>query len=273
MRAALAREFTRAGSAFVHAKSGARLAAIVVVHLFGRAADAGALRRLADEAGVPLIEDAAQAIGAATGGKPVGAHGRIGCLSFYPTKNLGGAGEGGALVTDDADLAELLRRLRTHGARPGETLHRECGINARLGELQAAYLNAKLDRLAGWTAARAKIAARYRARLGALAERGRIVLPPPADLPAHVWHQFVVRIPVARDRVREELRARGGDARVFYPVPLHLQPCFADLGYVPGALPVAERLACEALSLPLFPALTDAELEQVCAALEAALRD
>jgi dTDP-4-amino-4,6-dideoxygalactose transaminase len=140
MRAALDREFVRSGGAFTHRESGARLAAMIVVHLFGRVADVGPLRRLAAEAGATLLEDAAQAIGAPS----IGARGTIGCLSFYPTKNLGGAGDGGAVTTDDDDLAAALRRLRTHGALPGETLHRECGINARLGELQAAYLNAKL---------------------------------------------------------------------------------------------------------------------------------
>jgi dTDP-4-amino-4,6-dideoxygalactose transaminase len=246
VRAALDREFTRAGNGYTHRKSGARLAALIVVHLFGRAADVGPLLRLAADAGATLIEDAAQAIGLSS----IGARGSIGCLSFYPTKNLGGAGEGGAVTTDDAELAALLRRLRTHGALPGETLHRSCGINARLAELQAAYLNAKMERLAEWTAARARIAAAYRERLRPLAHTGRIALPPAADPPAHVWHQFVVRVPAARDRVRDDMRARGIDARVFYPVPLHLQPCFADLGYVPGALPVAEARARESLSLP-----------------------
>jgi dTDP-4-amino-4,6-dideoxygalactose transaminase len=267
----LERDFDwRDGGAF-HMASGARLRALIVVHLFGRAAPTVALQRTLARAGAVLIEDCAQAIGAACDGVGVGAQGLLGCLSFYPTKNLGGAGDGGAVTTNDDELAASLRRLRTHGATPGETLHTECGVNARMDELQAAYLNAKLSRLAEWTAARARIAARYCERLRSLAEHGLLALPAPTAPPAHVWHQFVVRIAVGRERVRERLGACGIETRVFYPVPLHLQPCFADVPGLARSLPVAERLAREALSLPLYPALTSDQADAVCAELVAAL--
>jgi dTDP-4-amino-4,6-dideoxygalactose transaminase len=226
---------------------------------------------MAAGAGAVLVEDAAQAIGAAAAGVPVGSRSAAGCFSFYPTKNVGAAGDGGLVTTPDPDRATRIRRLRTHGAEPGGTLHFECGLNARMAELQAAFVNAKLDRLAEWTAARASAAERYARGLGSVAG-DRLRLPPPAAPPAHVWHQYVVRIRDGRDRLRERLAERGIETRVFYPVPLHLQPCFSASGGGPGSLPVAERLASEVLSLPLYASIGAERIDAVCDAVAAALR-
>ena len=203
---------------------------MISVHLFGRAAGLGALAVAARDAGAVLIEDAAQAIGASSDGHPVGSIGAVGCFSFYPTKNIGGAGDGGAVSTDDDECAQHMRRLRTHGAEPGDSLHTDCGFNARIGELQAAYVNAKLPHLREWTETRVEAAARYRERLAPLAAASRLHLPCAAPGGEHVWHQFVVRIAHERELVRTRLSAAGIETRVFYPVPVHLQPCFADLG-------------------------------------------
>jgi dTDP-4-amino-4,6-dideoxygalactose transaminase len=271
LREALDREFRAAADGSMRTRSGARLRAVIVVHLFGRAADVHALARVAGEAGALLVEDAAQAIGAATTDGPVGSRGAFGCFSFYPTKNLGGAGDGGAVTTGDDRAAARLLRLRAHGAGPDGGLHTECGLNARMSELQAAYLNAKLPRLASWTARRAQVAEAYALGLAPLAASGALALPSPAPMHAHVWHQYVVRVAQGRDRLRARLAERGIETRVYYPVPLHLEPCFADLGYRPGSLVVAERLVREALSLPIFPALAQRQIDAVCAAVRDAL--
>jgi len=261
----------------------ARLRAIVVVHLFGRPADNDALLALAAECGVPLVEDAAQAIGARdASGRRIGARGRVACWSFYPTKNLGGAGDGGMLTTDDDALADRLARLRVHGsARRYE--HEEVGMNSRLDALQAAVLRVKLRRLAGWNEARRRHAAAYDeafAKAGArpstvsLAEGGLPLrtpapLAPPAES-AH--HLYVVRVPAERrDGLRAALAARGIGCDVYYPLGLHQQRCFAgDAGRV--ALPATEAAAREVLALPLYPELRDEQRERVVAAVVEALR-
>lgn len=217
----------------------ARTKAIVPVNLFGRPAD------LPAAAPCPIVEDAAQSIGAG----PV--RGLAATLSFFPTKNLGALGDGGAVLTDDAALAERVALLRGHGARP-KYHHVELGGNFRLDALQAAVLQVKLEHLARWTEARRRHAARYRALFAAAQ------LPPEVRLPAedaaHVYHQFVVRVR-RRDALRAWLGERGVGTEVYYPEPLHLQPCFAELGYRPGAMPVAERACGEVLALPIQPAL------------------
>jgi dTDP-4-amino-4,6-dideoxygalactose transaminase len=253
----------------VEAASSAPVKAIVPVHLYGRAC---AMRAIDDALATlrrqPIvIEDAAQAIGARGDVAPVGVWGRLACFSFYPTKNLGGAGDGGALTTNDAKLADRLSRLRIHGAAPGSYLHEECGINARLGELQAAYLNSKFVHLTAWTERRRDIAAAYLQRLAPLADAGLVSLPPVAEPGFDVHHQFTIRVAGARrDEVQIELARLGVDTRVFYPVPLHLQPCFAYLGYAAGELPQCEDAAATVLSLPIHPTLTDDQLEHVCSA-------
>ncbi len=256
-----------------------RLRAILPVHLYGAAADMDALVTLADEHGVPLIEDAAQAIGACdASGRRIGARSRIACFSFYPTKNLGGAGEGGFLSTDDADLAERLRRLRVHGSSR-RYVHEELGMNSRLDALQAVVLRVKLRRLDDWNAARQRHAAAYDeafARGGAqpntvpLAAGGLpLRTPAPVAAPAvHVHHQYVIRVEAAlRDPLREHLSARGVGSDVYYPLGLHQQLCFAALGYREGDLPETERAAREVVALPIYPELEAAQRDHVVASI------
>jgi len=271
IEAAVATQFVARDGGWVHRHSGARLAAAVVVHLFGRAAAMGAIAEVATCFGLRIIEDAAQAIGAAGDRGGVGAWGAAGCFSFYPTKNLGGAGDGGIVTTNDAAVAARVARLRVHGAGEGP-LHEELGINARMGELQAAYLNAKWPRWRVWTEARERLASAYDRSLAELAAAGRVGLLASGSMPAHVHHQYAVRIPGGRrEHVRAALGAGGIDSRVFYPVPLHRQPCFDGYGCAERGFPVSEAAAEEILCLPVHPFLDESDVSFVCAALAAAL--
>jgi dTDP-4-amino-4,6-dideoxygalactose transaminase len=243
----------------------ARTKAIIAVHLFGRPAEMDALLELANERGVDVIEDACQAHGARYRGRRVGALGRAGCFSFYPSKNLGALGDGGAVVTNDGELAERVRLLRDLGqARKYD--HVVVGHNERLDTIQAAVLRVKLPHLDSWNEARRGHAAEYRARLSAL----------PIDVPAlesdreHVWHLYVVRSP-QRDRLRESLAAAGIATGLHYPLPVHLQPAFRSLGLGNGRFPAAESWADECLSLPMFPELRESEIDAVAGALAHAL--
>jgi dTDP-4-amino-4,6-dideoxygalactose transaminase len=233
-----------------------RTRALMPVHLYGQCAEMGALGELAARHSIPVVEDAAQAIGAAEGSRGAGAMGEIGCFSFYPTKNLGGAGDGGMLVTNDDSLAARLRSLRVHG-ETAKYHHREIGFNSRLDTLQAAVLRVKLPRLDSWSDARARNAARYRelfADAGLLEEVG---LPFEREGARHIYNQFVVRVRGGRrDALVEHLRREGVGTEVYYPVPLHLQECFRYLGYHEGDFPEAERAARETLALPVYPELT-----------------
>lgn len=249
--------------------------AIIPVHLFGQCADMDAINAIAQRHSLWVIEDAAQAIGAKHRGRPAGSMGHIGCLSYYPTKNLGGMGDGGMLTTSDAPLAERLRLFAAHGMSP-RYYHKVIGINSRLDTLQAAVLNVKLTRLAQWTEQRQAHAARYdellRPRLGT-----SISLPQSAPNGDHVWNQYTIRIPGGRrDAVKAHLAQAGIGSEVYYPVPLHQQDCFRTLGYGPGTLPHTERAAAEVLSLPVFPEMTMAEQDLVvgrlCEAMGAAQR-
>jgi dTDP-4-amino-4,6-dideoxygalactose transaminase len=239
-----------------------RIRAILPVHLFGACADLDALREVSR--GLPLIEDAAQSIGAEYQGRRAGSIGAIGCFSFFPSKNLGGYGDGGILTTDDQELAVRLRALRVHGSRV-EYIHEWVGRNSRLDALQAAVLRVKLRHLDSWTAGRQTNAALYRE---AFARRGApVTLPAAADYQTrHIYNQFTIRAP-RRDELRAWLRENGIGSAIYYPVPLHLQQCFAELGYRPGDLPVSERLAAEALSLPVYPELDPADIEYVADAV------
>jgi dTDP-4-amino-4,6-dideoxygalactose transaminase len=243
-----------------------RARAIVPVHLFGQPAEIGAVLEIARFHNLFVIEDAAQAIGATYKGRPVGSFGLAGCLSFYPTKNLGGAGDGGMIVTDSADLAARLRALRDHGQTTRYT-SAETGWNSRLDELQAAVLRVKLRHLKQWTARRQAHAARYTELLGAIPG---VEPPRTAPLATHVFHQYTVRVP-SRDRVREAVAARGISTGLYYPLPLHLQPAYAALGHRKGNYPVSEQAAREVLSLPMYPELTPQQIERVAAALAEAL--
>jgi dTDP-4-amino-4,6-dideoxygalactose transaminase len=232
-----------------------RIKAILPVHLFGLLAEMKPLRDLARRYGCVLIEDAAQAIGARSEAGAAGAMGDLGCLSFFPTKNLGGWGEGGAITTNDPELAERIAALRVHGSKE-RYHHQMVGLNSRLDAVQAAVLHVKLRHLDEWTAARRQNAALYRRLLC----HSSIGLPP--DRPDHVYNQFVIRV-TRRDSLREHLRANGVGTEIYYPVPLHLQECFANLGYARGDFCISEKLASESLALPIFPELTEEEVDYV----------
>jgi dTDP-4-amino-4,6-dideoxygalactose transaminase len=241
-----------------------RTRALLPVHLYGQLAELDGVLRVAEARGVRVIEDAAQAIGAADGkGRSAGAAGTVGCFSFYPTKNLGAAGEAGLVTTNDGATAERLRRLRVHGGAT-EYHHDEVGFNSRLDTFQAAVLRVKLPHLDAWSDARRERAAVY-TRLIDEAGLAEFVTPPHIrDGARHIFHQYVVRVPAARrDALLEHLKAGGVGTKVYYPVPLHLQPCFAGLGYREGDFPESERAARETLALPMFPELTRAQQEYV----------
>ena len=240
-----------------------RTRAIIPVHLFGQAADLTALEAVARASGVALVEDCSQAHLATAGGRPVGTVGVAGAFSFYPTKNLGALGDGGAVVTGDRALDARVRRLR-NGGQAARYDHQEAGVNSRLDELQAAVLRARLPRLAGWTARRRAIAARFRAGLAASG-----VTPVPELDAGHVYHLFPVRHP-KRDHLRAALDAAGVDTLIHYPVPLHEQRAFASAN--PAPCPVAAAASAELVSLPLHPGLLDAQVDRILAAVIAATR-
>lgn len=244
--------------------------AAIFVHLFGAGAGITPVAELLAEAGIPLIEDAAQAIGTRVNGRFAGTVGLCGCFSTFPTKNLGGAGDGGFLSTDDDDLAQTIRQLRNHGQSDAYR-HESIGGNFRLDALQAAVLRVKLRHLEGWTAKRRAHAARYRELFAdRLPDRGVELPTDIAD--RHTYHQFVIHLDAERrDPVRTALRERNIGCNVYYPLPFHLQPCFSDLGHGAGAFPVAERKSHTNLALPIFPELRSEELEQVVEAIGDAL--
>jgi dTDP-4-amino-4,6-dideoxygalactose transaminase len=235
-----------------------RTAAVVPVHLYGRPAPMNEI--LAAANGVPVLEDAAQAHGAELDGRRIGSRGAAAGFSFYPTKNLGAMGDGGAVVTDDADLAATVRSLRHHGSAPGDAnRHVRPGSTARLDNLQAALLRLKLPHLDRWNDSRRAAADRYRSALADLP----VVLPPgDPEGGRHVYHLFVVEAD-DRDRVLDELRAEGIGAAAHYPTPAHLQPAWKSLGYPSGSLPHAESAASRCLTLPIFPGITESEIDRV----------
>lgn len=234
-----------------------RTKAVIPVHLHGRLADMPKILEISRAHGLTVIEDAAQAHGAELDGRRAGALGDLGCFSFYPGKNLGACGEGGAVTTNRPDLADRLRLLRDWG-QPRKHLHAEKGFNYRMDEVQAAMLGVKLRRLEAWTGMRRTAAALYDARLDAA---GIAHAAPPSGL-EHVYHVYAVRI-AARDTVRA-LMAPNVDTNIHYPLPVHLQPAYADLGYGLGDFPVSEQLARQTLSLPMFPGITEAQVDAVC---------
>ena len=244
-----------------------RTKALLPVHLFGQCADMTAINAVADERRIPVVEDACQAIGAQWERRRAGALGRLGCFSFYPTKNLGGMGDGGLITTDDAGLAERLRILRDHGQHP-RYYHHEVGINSRLDALQAAVLNVKLSRLEACAAGRqrhAEVYAREFARTGIDSYVGIPTVRPGA---VSVWNQYTVRVREGqRDALQQHLAERRIGSAVYYPVPLHLQECFSFLGYQAGSLPVTEQACREVLSLPIYECLTAEEQASVIAGI------
>lgn len=242
--------------------------AVVPVHLYGRPAPMDAIREICDRAGVAVVEDAAQAHGALLDGRRTGSLGAVGCFSFYPTKNLGAMGDGGAVVCDDSDVAAAVHSLRHHGSGPDDAnRHERIGRTERLDNLQAALLRLKLPRLDAENDQRRAVAESYRDALAGLPLR----LPPEDGPGMHsVHHLFVVEVE-ERDRVRASLRQAGILAGVHYPTPVHLQPGWRHLGYERGDLPVSERAAAHALSLPIFPGMLAEEVARVCEAIGEAL--
>jgi dTDP-4-amino-4,6-dideoxygalactose transaminase len=240
-----------------------RTKAIMPVHLFGRSADMTQIMAIAKQHNLAVVEDCAQATGTEWQGQKVGSIGHIGCFSFYPTKNLGACGDGGAMTTNDPELAKRLRILRDHG-RTDLYLHEALGLNSRLDAVQAAILSVKLPYLDQWIAQRRRIADRYQESLAMVPG---IVLPGTAD--GVTWNQFTIRIPNGkRDQVRDRLRSAGVITMIYYPVPMHLQPVYVGLGYQPGHLLNAEAAAQEVLSLPMFPELSAAQQDQVVQTLK-----
>jgi dTDP-4-amino-4,6-dideoxygalactose transaminase len=239
-----------------------RTRAILPVHLFGLPADMTAIMRIARDRKLPVIEDAAQAIGAWHGGKAVGNIGTMACFSFFPSKNLGGAGDGGMVTTNSPELAERLRLLRVHGSRRRYE-HELLGINSRLDALQAAILRVKLRHLDRWTLARQHHAQRYRDAFASVASLQGLIQAPlePAGF-VHVYNQFVIRAQ-KRDALHDHLRQAGVGTEIYYPSPLHLQPAFAYLAYSKGDLPRAEAACEQVLALPIFPEMSEGQQQTV----------
>ncbi|MBM5804429.1 MAG: DegT/DnrJ/EryC1/StrS family aminotransferase [Cyanobacteria bacterium K_DeepCast_35m_m2_155] len=276
--------------------------ALLPVHLFGRPVDMERLCAIADRHGLKVIEDCAQATGASWAGQPVGSWGDAGCFSFFPTKNLGGAGDGGAVTCKDPELARAVKELAVHGM-PRRYLHTALGYNSRLDTLQAAVLNVKLPHLGSWVERRRTIAATYREQLAPLGTSasgsspcGLSIALPEAGPAGHSWNQFVLRVPscpagqqacqsaagapaaccpsadsaayglpeaCCRDWLKQQLADQGVNTIIYYPIPIHRQPAYSHLGYGPGSLPVTERLCSEVLSLPIFPELSGEQQDQV----------
>lgn len=248
-----------------------RTKAIIPVHLYGLPAPMDEISTVAVKHHLAVVEDCAQSIGSTIGGMRTGALGTIGAFSFFPSKNLGACGDGGMIVTTDERLAERVRRLRAHGAAV-KYYHDELGVNSRLDELQAAILRVKLPHLEEWIERRRTVAAWYTVELGRLSG---IALPVsrPQQAVRHVYHQFTIRVlDDQRDRVARDLRERGVQTMIYYPVPLHLQTVHADLHLREGAFPHAEQAAREALSLPMFPELRDTEIDHVVSSVERSVK-
>ena len=247
-----------------------RTRAIIPVHLYGQMADMRALLEVAGSRGIPVIEDACQAIGAQQDGRQAGTMGHAGCFSFFPSKNLGAFGDAGLVATNDGALAHELRLLRNHGAEP-KYFHKRIGGNFRLDALQAAVLRVKLPHLEAWTEARRANARRYDVLFAGAGLTDRVALPTEASGYRHIFNQYIVRVD-RRDRIREALSARGIGTEIYYPVPFHLQECFVPLGHRRGDFPHAEAAADTTLALPIYGELTEAQQRAVVEALGEAIQ-
>lgn len=239
---------------------------IIPVHLYGNPADIEEILNIANSKNIPVVEDNAQAIGAEFNGKKTGSFGVMGCLSFYPTKNLGGAGDGGAISTNSEALSKKIRMLRVHGSER-RYYHDYIGINGRLDEIQAAYVNIRFSRLNNNNDERIKIANKYNSLLADLEKKEFLLTPKVSNNKKHVFHQYTIRVPKYRDKLREFLNQNGVGSDIYYPLPLHLQKCFSYLGYREGDLPNTEKAAKEVVSLPIFPGLTDTEIDYVASVI------
>lgn len=243
-----------------------RTKAIEPVHLYGQCAEMSRLHSLADERGIAVVEDAAQAIGAEEHGIRAGAMSQIGCFSFYPSKNLGGMGDGGFMTTNDDELAEKLFALRVHGSKE-RYYHRWVGLNSRLDGFQGAVLRVKLPHLDEWSDRRKKNAERYVRSFEEAGLLEHVGVPFVRSDVRHIYNQFVIRVPNVRDELREHLTEAGVGTDIYYPVPLHLQECFDYLGYREGDLPESEKAARETLALPIFPEMTESQQDHVVASV------
>ena len=240
-----------------------RTKAIIPVHLYGQVAEMGPIQEIARRHGLTVLEDAAQAIGSAYHGTRAGTLGDVAAFSFYPSKNLGGFGDGGMVTTNHPQLARRMARLRVHGMEP-KYHHQEVGFNSRLDAFQAAVLRVKLRHLDAWTTLRRDVADRYRNLFGSHGLEEMVGLPIERQGNFHVYNQFVIRVPAfLRDSLRDYLTARKIGSEIYYPIPLHLQVCFASLGHKPGDFPHSEAAARETIALPIYAELTDAEQRYV----------
>jgi dTDP-4-amino-4,6-dideoxygalactose transaminase len=251
--------------ALVNRRTGGRIKGLMPVHLYGQSADMDPLMATARQHRLKVIEDAAQAIGTEYGSVRVGSIGDIGCFSFFPSKNLGAFGDAGLCTTGDAELAESMRVLRVHGGKP-KYFHSVIGGNFRIDELQAAVLRVKLKHLDGWTAARQRNAAFYDAAFAASGIVNQVITPRVSVKGRHIFNQYVVRVQ-NRDALKVFLTERGIGTEIYYPVPLHLQECFAYLKHAAGDFPESERAAKETLALPIYPELAEAQLQHVAASI------
>ena len=236
--------------------------AIVIVHLFGKLCDTDRICAIAEKHGIPLVEDMAQSLGSRRNGKSSGSFGDIAGISFYPTKNLGGIGEGGMVLSKRVDLGERVRKLRVHGMGSVPYHHEMIGINSRLDEIKACALVAKFPHLESWNKKRIQNARFYNKKMADLP----VMVPVIEDESSHIIHQYVIRVE-ERDRLQAFLKEKGIVTGIYYPVPLHLQDCFAYLGYKPGDMPEAEKAALTSLALPAYPELTKAEKDYIMAAM------
>ena len=253
------------GGRLINGATGGHIKGIMPVHLYGQSADMDPLMAVAKQYNLKVIEDAAQAIGTEYKGVRVGSIGDIGCFSFFPSKNLGAFGDAGLCTTNDAELAESMRVLRVHGGKP-KYFHAVIGGNFRIDELQAAVLRVKLKYLDSWTEARRRNAAYYNAAFAG-AEFSKNVTTPQTALPGrHIFNQYVVRV-ANRDALKGHLTARSIGTEIYYPVPLHLQQCFAYLKHAAGDFPESERAAAETLALPIYPELSQVQLDHVIASV------
>jgi dTDP-4-amino-4,6-dideoxygalactose transaminase len=259
------RHCTLQGGRLLNRATGGRIKGLMPVHLYGQSADMDPLMAIAEGHGLKVIEDAAQAIGTEYRGVRVGSIGDIGCFSFFPSKNLGAFGDAGLVTTNDADLAESMRVLRVHGGKP-KYFHSVIGGNFRIDELQAAVLRVKLKYLDGWTKARQRNAAFYDAAFAAAGLADKLKTPQAAKNGRHIFNQYVVRVR-NRDALKDFLAGRSIGTEIYYPVPLHLQKCFAYLNHVAGDFPESERAAKDTLALPIYPELDQVQLDAVVASI------
>jgi dTDP-4-amino-4,6-dideoxygalactose transaminase len=266
------RETFNIDPAKIEAKITAKTKAIEPVHLYGQCADMGAITSIGEKRNVSVVEDAAQAIGAEDHGRRAGSMSAIGCISFYPSKNLGGLGDGGMMTTSDETLNRRLLGLRNHGAEE-KYYHKYVGLNSRLDGFQGATLRVKLPHLDDWTERRRANAARYRQLFTDAGLTEQIVLPIEREGCRHIYNQYVIRVPDGRrDELRSHLAREGVGTDIYYPVPLHLQECFEYLGYHEGELPEAERAAKESLALPIYPELKPEQQDYVVESISSFFR-